>query len=424
MTSKVATKSTSGKKKSTKMNLDDILNITTLPDPPINTDHEKKQDAAALHVELQDDDSSSADKKQKRRGRKPKDKFNYEDTSADKQGATVETDNNLIIKLPISCIELNREFHLNDTLTYNPAIVEPLPFDSNISDRNYQQLDIERNDNGQGAMVQHKLNQAPVSSQASQRKHTLPPSVTGQHNHQPAINDNLDYYQNKINDLLSDLDDSGSKKQMTQIEILLNKKYKQTKQIDLLHSICMACDGNKWLQNTNVACFWCCHGFDHTPWGVPTKYDASTGVFVLSGIFCSPNCALAHLLEYEHNNMLLWEKVSLLNLLHYKIYMTDENLVPAPDKLCLKMFGGPLAVDEFRALTIKNNKNYYVNFPPCNIVSPVLEETKKIFNQDSFFIPIDKKRINRIQTELKIKRTNSVNKSRNTLDSVMKIQNV
>jgi hypothetical protein len=421
MTSKVAAKSASGKKKSTKMNLDDILNITTVPDPPIHKDQEKKQDTAALQEDIQEDDRLSADKKQKRRGRKPKDKFNYEDTSADKQGASVETDNNLIIKLPISCIELNREFHLNDTLTYNPAIVEPLPFDSNISDRNYQQLDISQFEQQKTANNQ----QVPVSSQGNQRKSALPAIVTGQHSQQMSnINENLDYYQNKINDLLSDLDDSGTKKQMTQIEILLNKKYKQTKQIDLLHSICMACDGNKWLQNTNVACFWCCHGFDYTPWGVPTKYDSATGVFVLSGIFCSPNCALAHLLEYEHNNMLLWEKVSLLNLLHYKIYMMDENLVPAPDKLCLKMFGGPLAVDEFRALTIKNNKNYYVNFPPCNIVSPVLEETKKIFNQDSFFIPIDKKRINRIQTELKIKRTNSVNKSRNTLDSVMKIQNV
>ncbi len=424
MTSKVAAKSTSGKKKSTKMNLDDILNITTLPDPPVNTSQDKKQVTAELQDDSPEDDQTAADKKQKRRGRKPKDKFNYEDSSGDKPGAAVETDNNLIIKLPISCIELNREFHLSDTLTYNPALVEPMPFDSNISDRNYQQLETSRNDDDQAVMVQQQPNQALVSSQANQRKHALPPSVTGQHSQHTAINDNLDYYQNKINDLLSDIDDSSSKKQMTQIEILLNKKYKQTKQIDLLHSICMACDGNKWLQSTSVACFWCCHGFDHTPWGVPTKYDSSTGVFVLSGIFCSPNCALAHLLEYEHNNMLLWEKVSLLNLLHYKIYMTDENLVPAPDKLCLKMFGGPLAVEEFRALTIKNNKNYYVNFPPCNILSPVLEETKKIFNQDSFFIPIDKKRINRIQTELKIKRTNSVNKSRNTLDSVMKIQNV
>jgi hypothetical protein len=418
MTSKVATKAGTSKKKSSKMNLDDILNITTLPDNPIDIVSEPSPKISA-EQDITEDDQTAADKKQKRRGRKPKDKFNYEDSSGDKAGAAVETDNNLIIKLPISCIELNREFHLNDTLTYNPAIIEPMPFDSNISDRNYQQLDMAQDVQPMDSLQKQ---QAPVSSQ-SHRKPALPAIVTGQHN-QPVtnINDNLDYYQNKINDLLSDIDDSSAKKQMTQIEILLNKKYKQTKQIDLLHSICMACDGNKWLQNTNVACFWCCHGFDHTPWGVPTKYDSSTGVFSLSGIFCSPNCALAHLLEYEHNNNLLWEKVSLLNLLHYKIYMNDENLVPAPDKLCLKMFGGPLAVEEFRALTIKNNKNYYVNFPPCNILSPVLEETKKIFNQDSFFIPIDKKRINRVQTELKIKRTNSVNKSRNTLDNVMKIQ--
>lgn len=413
MTSKLATKMTSGNKKSSKMNLDDILNITTITNLSPNVESEKQHAAPA---DIPEEENSSIDKKLKRRGRKPKDKFNYEDSSGDKQSATVDTDNNLIIKLPISCIELNNEFHLNDTLMYNPAIVEPVPFDSNINDKNYQQLDNQTNKD---------TNAHAYLSSHAHKKIVLPAIVTGQHNQQDTnINENLDYYQNKINDLLSDLDDSSTKKQMTQIEILLNKKYKQTKQIDLLHSICMACDGNTWLQNTNVACFWCCHKFDHTPWGIPTKYDSNTGIFKLSGIFCSPNCALAHLLQSEHNNVLLWEKVSLLNLLHYKIYMTDENLVPAPDKLCLKMFGGPLAVEEFRALTIKNNKNYYVNFPPCNILSPVLEETKKIFNQDSFFIPIDKKRINRIQTELKIKRTNSVNKSRNTLDNVMKIHNM
>ncbi len=324
------------------------------------------------------------DKKHKRRGRKPKDKFNYEDTTVDKEADTLSVDNNLIVKLPISCMELDREFQLGDTFVYNPTIKDPEPYD-NIEECNYQNIE-------QGQVV-YKQSQ-----------------------------EHIDYYQSKINDLLSDLDEKNSKKQLTQIEILLNKKYKQTKHIDLMHSICMACDGNKWLANTNIACFWCCHAFDHTPWGIPTKYNAQSGVFQLSGIYCSPNCALSYLLEYEHNNMLLWEKVSLLNMLHYKIYMTDDNLVPAPDKICLKMFGGPLAIDEFRALTLKNNKNYFVNFPPCNIVSPVLEETKKIFNQDSYFVPIDKKRITRIQTELKIKRTHNVNKAKNTLDNVIRSQ--
>ena len=71
------------------------------------------------------------------------------------------------------------------------------------------------------------------------------------------------------------------------------------------------------------------------------------------------------------------------------------------------------------APTLKNDKKYSVNFPPCVIITPVLEETKKSFNQDSYYIPIDKKRINKIQTELKIKRTNNVYK--NSLENVMNI---
>ena len=55
------------------------------------------------------------------------------------------------------------------------------------------------------------------------------------------------------------------------------------------------------------------------------------------------------------------------------------------------------------------------------MVSPVLEETKKAFNQDSFFIPMDKNKINQIQTNLKIKRTKPINSNKNTLDNVIQI---
>lgn len=375
----------------------------------------------------------------KRRGRKPKDKFNIDDAYADQNNSLLDFDNNIIIKLPIACQDLENELSLNSSsVLYNPILSEPKPFNE-CSENSYELLEPINNQDGKPVMpqnnVQFNMNKQSIGSsnnnnnqnemQSNQGMNCYNTCNTqnnnaGQYSSSPPASGNyMDYYQTKLNDLLSDLDDSASKKRLTQIEILLNKKYKTAKQIDLLHNLSVTYEGTKWPQNTNICCFWDCHPFDNTPWGIPKKYNAETGIFTMSGIFCSPNCELAHLLRNEANNVNLWEQVSLLNLLHYKIYETDENIVPAPDNVCLKMFGGPLNIQEFRALTLKNEKKYSVSFPPCVIITPVLEETKKVFNQDSYFIPIDKKRINKIQTELKIKRTNNVYK--NSLENVMNI---
>jgi hypothetical protein len=366
------------------------------------------------------------DKKNKRRGRKPKDKFNIDDAYTEQNNSLLDFDNNIIIKLPIACKDLESELSLTTgSVLYNPILSEPQPFNE-CSDMGYGI--IETQDEGSNKTDNKEHNNGHnismiTNQQIEPAKMNYGFNSAGkqqQQQSQQQIQPNyMDYYQNKINDLLSDLDDTASKKRLTQIEILLNKKYNTAKQIDLLHNLAISYDGTKWPQTSNICCFWCCHNFDNKPWGIPKKYNAETGIFTMYGIFCSPNCVLAYLLRNEPNNISLWEQVSLLNLLHYKIYETDENIVPAPDNVCLRMFGGPLNIQEFRALTLKNEKKYNVNFPPCVIITPVLEETKKVFNQDSYYIPIDKKRINKIQTELKIKRTNNVYK--NSLENVMNI---
>ena len=362
------------------------------------------------------------DKKNKRRGRKPKDKFNIDDTFAEQNNSLLDFDNNIVIKLPIACRDLESELSLTaDSVLYNPILSEPQAFNE-CSETSYGIIDNQDTTENNGNQVLEHSKTIQNNKQTEQLKAkantNANPNISGQRFDQQQTN-YMDYYQNKINDLLCDLDDSASKKRLTQIEILLNKKYKTSKQIDLLHNLAISYNGTKWPQTSNICCFWCCHNFDNTPWGIPKKYNAETGIFTMYGIFCSPNCVLAHLLRNETNNISLWEQVSLLNLLHYKIYETDENIIPAPDNICLRMFGGPLNIQEFRALTLKNEKKYNVNFPPCVIITPVLEETKKVFNQDSYYIPIDKKKINKIQTELKIKRTNNVYK--NSLENVMNI---
>jgi hypothetical protein len=334
------------------------------------------------------------DDKKKRRGRKPKDKFAFDDTVLDKPDAITEPDINTVIKIPINCMELDKEFNLTDNIT-------PLPFDKLINDATYNYI------SGQSQFTEADIGNN-ISTNIINNNYASTQSAVY-----------LDYYQSKVNDMLTDIIEPVNKKNLTQVEILLEKKYKHTKQLALLSNTCVSQNDNKWLTSTNIACFWDCHCFEHQPWGIPIKFEVQSGKFTVFGIFCSPNCALSYLLANESNTSTLWERVSLLNLLNYKVYENDENIIPAPDKMCLKLFGGPLDINEFRALTVKNNKVFNINFPPCNIVAPVLEETKKIYNQDTYFIPSDKKKQNKIQTELKIKRTRSIYSNKNTLDSLL-----
>ena len=417
----------------TSANTPAITSVNTPANTPVNLpslqSHQiQNETAAPTQIPATQDD----DKKNKRRGRKPKDKFSIDDAYTEQNNSLLDFDNNIIIKLPIACKDLENELYMaSGTVLYNPVLSEPKPF--NECDGNNYEI-IEQCDNdvngktnnstidgaGTGDSNSNSNNRQVSDNYIDSKYQHLQQEQEQQHSHNTHPPTNyIDYYQNKINDLLSDLYDSAAKKRLTQIEILLAKKYKTSKQIDLLHTLSVTYDGTKWPQSSNICCFWCCHNFANTPWGIPKKYNADTGIFTMYGVFCSPNCVLANLLHHENNNVNLWEQVSLLNLLHYKIYETDENIVPAPDNICLKMFGGPLNIQEFRALTLKNEKKYSVNFPPCVIITPVLEETKKVFNQDSYYIPIDKKRINKIQTELKIKRTNNVYK--NSLENVMNI---
>ena len=74
------------------------------------------------------DDNETGAMTTKRRGRKPKDKFKYETNNQDEYG-NIKTDENLIIKLPLSCLKLNNELNYSKNLfSYNPNLTEPKPY--------------------------------------------------------------------------------------------------------------------------------------------------------------------------------------------------------------------------------------------------------------------------------------------------------
>jgi hypothetical protein len=116
---------------------------------------------------------------------------------------------------------------------------------------------------------------------------------------------------------------------------------------------------------------------------------------------------------------------SLLNLLYYKVYGNLRQIIHAPDKMCLKKFGGNLEIEDYRTRTSIDEKTYSIKFPPCAAVLPVMEEINlKKLQMNKSFIPIDNTRINKANTELRLKRNNPIHNAQNTLDKCMHISNV
>ena len=371
----------------------------------------------------------------RRRGRKPKDKFKYEPTDFNEYKNIVNQDDNIIIKLPLSCLNSNYNNITQSSFNYDPNLNEPEPFNPEIN--NYQQILDDNNDNNiQNNTIQS--NEIKISnnltfnnsSKSTNINNNNVSSITKDNNFLIKKNDiimNKNIDNNINNNIKNNIDNNidnnieikDNTSQLRQIDILLNNKYNyNNKKIELLNELLI--NKNSRPQKTEILCFWCCCKFDNPPWGIPLKYENDK--FELFGIFCNPQCTLAYLLNNSQNDDYLWEKISLLNLLYFKIYNKYENIVPALNKIALKQFGGSLDEEQYRNITSSNSKSYSIEFPPCNNVIPMLEEIYKKNNLSNSFIPIDKNRIIKANNELKLKRNKPINNNKNTLDTCMNIQ--
>lgn len=96
------------------------------------------------------------------------------------------------------------------------------------------------------------------------------------------------------------------------------------------------------VEKTNVACWWCCHQFDTFPVCAPLRYDSRKDVFTVIGCFCSFNCSKSFLLT-EYNS-----RHELNSYLYRRIVNQYKHVKKAPCKTVLKMFGGPLSIEEYR----------------------------------------------------------------------------
>ena len=164
-----------------------------------------------------------------------------------------------------------------------------------------------------------------------------------------------------------------------------------------------------------TACFWCCHKFHWTPVYSPISYDAYKNMYTCDGHFCSPECALAHVYaDHRISDSTKWNRHSLLRFLYTGLYK-DRTLSPAPPKTLLRMFGGPLDIEQYREYMLNDNhivlsELYPIRllFPSMNVQAPLRDIRK--------YVSLSTDVVEKASEQLRLKRSKPVNVNVPTLD--------
>ena len=93
------------------------------------------------------------------------------------------------------------------------------------------------------------------------------------------------------------------------------------------------------------ACWHCCHAFDGDPIRLPRVYEADSGTYHVYGNFCTLGCAKAHLSSLPQFNR--EQHMYVFKRMAREVYGVDD-VLEAPPRVALHMFGGPFSIQEFR----------------------------------------------------------------------------
>jgi hypothetical protein len=130
------------------------------------------------------------------------------------------------------------------------------------------------------------------------------------------------------------------------------------------YKVMIAYTGNNDFESDTKSkyCFWDGQEFDGKPICIPYKYEVKNGIHTFSGTkcFCSIFCMYAHLTsEFEkmaHNRDSRLERAMQLTMIAFRLMFPNEKQIkPAPKRESIDIFGGALALEEYRR---QSNQNY------------------------------------------------------------------
>lgn len=174
-------------------------------------------------------------------------------------------------------------------------------------------------------------------------------------------------------------------------------------------------------ETSDVACFWCCHTFTSRPVVRPVR---DTGEYlIVEGNYCCPECNLADLFESRRDFHTLWEQVALLHRVYGEA--CQGKIYPAPPKTVLKIFGGTLSIEEYRALLRSHTVRVDVHLPPMVSILATMD-TKPIDFYDSGLTKAVsetvKERLQRAEEVLRLRRTKPLKAWESTLDACLNLK--
>lgn len=132
-----------------------------------------------------------------------------------------------------------------------------------------------------------------------------------------------------------------------------------------------------WRESTTIACWHCCHRFEGPPVPVARSYDAKEQKFVVFGNFCTLSCAKAWMVDSPSFDSA--QRINIFAKMARDVYGEVE-VLRAPPRVSLDLFGGPYSIDEFRA------RSGVVTLLTAPFITSymVVEERKQVANAASY----------------------------------------
>ena len=139
------------------------------------------------------------------------------------------------------------------------------------------------------------------------------------------------------------------------------------------------------ISDKKSACFWCAHDFDNPPIYIPKHFIKDS--YHVYGCFCTPECAVAHLMEENIDSSIKFERYHLINHIYAKIYEYKKNIKPAPNPhYMLEKFYGNLTIQEYRAL-LNSERLFLIVDKPLTRILPEFHEDNDDFIINNKIIP-------------------------------------
>ena len=139
------------------------------------------------------------------------------------------------------------------------------------------------------------------------------------------------------------------------------------------------------ISNKKSACFWCSYDFDNPPIYIPKHFIKDS--YHVYGCFCTPECAVAFLMEENIDSSTKFERYYLINHIYSKIYKHEKNIKPAPNPhYMLEKYYGNLTIQEYRAL-LKSEKLFLIVDKPLTRILPEFHEDNDDFIITNKIIP-------------------------------------